>query len=342
MRPFDPEVLRILRTETPYEATLREDPAARQLFVQQIPEGQKLGTREDPMKYGVAVGRRIRYAEWSLHHTPDNILELTYIVSGRMTVHMGGKTIHLYPGDFFLPNHCTAFSVDPLERDDIAVNFMIKAQFLSELCTQLKSRTVLSEFLLDELRRDVSGNRYLHFHCVDDIAVHNLAETIIYAAFPYMDDVVMQTGVQETPEITALSLTVLFISLARNLDSLDREGPSNFDEIIRQSVINYIATNYQFATLQELARIVNQSESALSRQIKSIFGFTFKDLLLQKRFERAVDLLQKTQLSISDVASSVGYENTSFFYRRFRQQYGMSPNEFRKRMEENPAASDTI
>ena len=75
--------------------------------------------------------------------------------------------------------------------------------------------------------------------------------------------------------------------------------------------------------------LVHMSESSLSRQIKELFGYNFKDLLLQQRFERAKRLLEQTDLPIADIAQTVGYENTSFFYRRFRELYGISPKSFR-------------
>ena len=64
----------------------------------------------------------------------------------------------------------------------------------------------------------------------------------------------------------------------------------------------------------ELSMLVHMSESSLRRQIKELFGYNFKDLLLQQRFERAKRLLEQTDLPIADIAQTVGYENTSFFY----------------------------
>ena len=43
----------------------------------------------------------------------------------------------------------------------------------------------------------------------------------------------------------AFLLTALFLSLTRNLDSLDDDSPSNYDEIVRQTVRNYIGTEYK-------------------------------------------------------------------------------------------------
>ena len=331
MRPFDAKLLKILKTETERERRFRTDPAARAQFIQGMEESALRPDLIEGPRRPVNVGRLLRYVDW-VHHR-KNFLEINYIVSGTMTVEVGERRILLETGDFFMSNRYSMVTRKALGENDIVVSFILQTQFLEEACTKLKVNNVLSEFMLDILRRDASWNRYLHFHNVDDIAVHNLAETMIYAAFPYLDDTIIQNGVEGDEEICKAIMTALFISLSKNLPALAPDSPTNFDEVIRQTVSNYIGNHYKTATLRELQEMVHQSESALSRQIKSIFGFTFKELLLQKRFERAVELLQQTDLSVSEIAAAVGYENTSFFYRRFREIYGISPKDYRNQEE---------
>jgi AraC-like DNA-binding protein/mannose-6-phosphate isomerase-like protein (cupin superfamily) len=328
VRPFDPELLDILKTETEYEHRLRTSEEERRKFIQAAMEGSGKLQQYEELTEPVSVARKIRFVDWPPHR--DRLLEMNYVISGTMTVHVGEETICLKPGDFFLPNQYTMYAQDALGEDDIVVSFVMQPQFHEEVCVRLKVKTVLSEFMIDTLRRDISWNRYLHFTHMTDVAVQNLAETLVFAAFPYLDDQNMRRGSSPDGEITALMAEALFVALSRNLSALAEASPTNFDEAIRQTTANYIGNNYRTASLQELAQMVNQSESSLSRQIKSVFGYTFKELLLQKRFERAVELLQQTNLSVSDVACAVGYENTSFFYRRFREIYGISPKDYRK------------
>jgi AraC-like DNA-binding protein/mannose-6-phosphate isomerase-like protein (cupin superfamily) len=329
MRQFDPKLMEILKTETEYERLLRTSQEAREDFTRKITGEGEPQRRNEVLSDPVSVGRVVRYVQWPAHR--NRLLEMSYVVSGTSTVTIAGEDILLRAGDFFLPNQYTEFSRAPLGEDDIVINLVMLPQFHEQLCVQLKEKTVLSEFMLDIIRRDISWNQYLHFSDVGDIGVWNLAETLAYAAFPYLDDGNIRCGCADNPEITAMLTTALFSALSHNLSSLSDHSFTNLDQIIRETTSNYIGTHYKTASLQELAQIVNQSESALSRQIKSVFGFTFKDLLLQKRFERAVELLQQTDLSVGDVACAVGYENTSFFYRRFREIYGHSPKDCRAR-----------
>lgn len=81
----------------------------------------------------------------------------------------------------------------------------------------------------------------------------------------------------------------------------------------------------------EVAEKVGIDITVLSRMIQRYTGCTFTQLFHTARFNKAVTLLRDTQLSVADIAVSIGYENPAFFYRRFSKIYGCIPGEFRKR-----------
>ena len=67
------------------------------------------------------------------------------------------------------------------------------------------------------------------------------------------------------------------------------------------------------------------------RIIKKATGSTFKELLQNKRMNKACELLKNTDISIADISVLIGYDNTSFFHRLFRRKYDCSPRDFRIR-----------
>ena len=74
----------------------------------------------------------------------------------------------------------------------------------------------------------------------------------------------------------------------------------------------------------------------LSREIRKRTGKTYKELLQEKRMQQAVYLLANSRIPVTDIIESVGYDNTSYFYRLFRGRYGMSPKEYRDNLYKMP------
>ena len=49
-----------------------------------------------------------------------------------------------------------------------------------------------------------------------------------------------------------------------------------------------------------------------------------------KKIEMAKELILNTNMKISDIAKQVGYPDTSYFYRKFKQHYGVAPVSLRE------------
>lgn len=264
-------------------------------------------------------------------HRHHGVIELMYVVQGTIVHHIDNAEIVMEAGDTLLMNQYTVHSMQAPAQEDIAISILIQPRFFARLYGQIKPNTVLSEFIVELLRQDACWNQYLHFHTSDNLQIHNLLEMLVEMSVCQGDP---ETSYYQPPDldpdIMQSLMGLLLVYLSKNLPTLSSTSANNYDEIVRQTVQRYIDERYQTATLQEAAEMLNQSESALSRQIKRITGKTFKELLQLRRFEQAEYLLRSTALPASDIAMAVGYENTSYFYRRFRELYGMSPKEFRQ------------
>jgi AraC-like DNA-binding protein len=59
-------------------------------------------------------------------------------------------------------------------------------------------------------------------------------------------------------------------------------------------------------------------------------GKNFKELLQLRKLQQAAYLLDNSTLSVDRILESIGYENSSYFYRCFRAKYSCSPKEYRK------------
>lgn len=83
-------------------------------------------------------------------------------------------------------------------------------------------------------------------------------------------------------------------------------------------------------TLQMIARQFSVSVSTVTQLFQKKSDTTFHAFLTSRRMERAVVLILKGE-PLEAVGKALGYQDHSTFYRAFRQTFGLSPREYRKR-----------
>lgn len=81
--------------------------------------------------------------------------------------------------------------------------------------------------------------------------------------------------------------------------------------------------------LDTIAECMNLSRSTLVRSIKQITGCVPSAYILQVRLEQARQLLITSQLTIGEVALACGFDDMSYFSRVFKQNYNLSPTQYR-------------
>ncbi len=101
---------------------------------------------------------------------------------------------------------------------------------------------------------------------------------------------------------------------------------------ILHKAVNYLRENLsEKLGLEDLASHVGLSRSYLSTIIKSELGLTFTEYVNQMRVDRSKELLLDPSLSLAAIAGLVGYGDQSYFTKKFTQQEGMSPGQYRKK-----------
>ena len=82
--------------------------------------------------------------------------------------------------------------------------------------------------------------------------------------------------------------------------------------------------------MEDIAYYVGISRSHLFRSFQHYMSRSPKEYLTEYRIKQACHLLRETDLSVSAIAYSVGFENNLYFSKAFRKQKGLSPSEYRK------------
>lgn len=84
--------------------------------------------------------------------------------------------------------------------------------------------------------------------------------------------------------------------------------------------------------VEALARDAHMSAGHLSRQFKRAYGESPYSYLMTRRVERAMALLRRGDLSVTDVCFAVGCSSLGTFSTRFTELVGMSPSSYREQM----------
>lgn len=98
-------------------------------------------------------------------------------------------------------------------------------------------------------------------------------------------------------------------------------------------------SNEQFG-VSELADLMNMSRSNLLRKVKKQTDLSVSQFIRLIRLQKGMELLEQTELTISEISYQVGFGNNSYFIKCFREHYGYSPGEARKRVSEEGAVAN--
>ena len=102
-----------------------------------------------------------------------------------------------------------------------------------------------------------------------------------------------------------------------------------------QQIIAYVHGNYrETISLSQLAKDMFASTSTLSRFFRKQTGLYFTDYVNRVRLAYAAGEMRYTGNSITKIAADCGFSNASSFAGLFHDYYGMSPNEYRKQLQE--------
>lgn len=115
------------------------------------------------------------------------------------------------------------------------------------------------------------------------------------------------------------------------ISRLAREDELTYQDTIH-SVQSYIDDHLdETLSLEDLGRIVHLHPAYLSKLYKQQTGENLSSYITLKRLERAGRLLTSSHLHVGDISHMVGYKKPQYFIKLFKEQYGVTPQQYRKR-----------
>lgn len=113
--------------------------------------------------------------------------------------------------------------------------------------------------------------------------------------------------------------------------NMENAGDYNSEKINNiKKVLGFIQEHYnRRITGKDMAQLIGINEQYFCRYFKKITGKTPTMYINEVRIEKAACFLQQTDRKIIDIAMECGYDNIGYFIKRFKEQKGLSPSEYR-------------
>ena len=279
----------------------------------ELKENKPHGTKDDPFST-YHIWNSGRSFQIPVHWHDE--LEIIYVKSGFLTVNISGESYIGNPGDAFVVSLGNLHLMGAQTGAVDYFTFLFPLKYIS-----FRSDDILDERLLEPLS---SGHLMIGPRIGD--AASKLCEQLA--------DIYMAKNDGSESEITAqikIKTVLLQFILEMWNKGLVVENDTSGRNTVEKEMVSYIQQNYTGTiSLKTFGEQFHLSEKYISRYFKEHFHITLSQYVTYLRLEHAKQLLQDTDIPITEIAMQSGYQNVSYFIRSFKKTYGMSPLKYRK------------
>ena len=82
--------------------------------------------------------------------------------------------------------------------------------------------------------------------------------------------------------------------------------------------------------MPQLCKALNMSRTNLFRKLKALTGKSATDFIRNLRLEKARELLETTEMNVTEVSYAVGFGSPNYFSRAFQEAFGVAPGKVRR------------
>lgn len=249
-------------------------------------------------------------------------IELGYMYSGSCDHTIFHSSHTLKKGQVFILDSEAPHSVENLGENDILITMiMSKPYFTDSFFNHFSEESVLSRFLVNAISKQTSHDNYIIFNSEKNRRVTMfLLELMCEHISPSMN----------SRDIISSLISLLFLELISVFEADKALQQLQLNKSTIVPILKYIETNYKYCDLKSTAAFFNMNPNYLTTILKRDTGYSFKELIQKQRFRSITNLLRNTKLSVEEIAFQTGYENTTYFYKKFREEFGCSPKEYRR------------
>lgn len=261
------------------------------------------------------------YNPGSAEHAP-NRFRVFYAYKGNFDMYFEKKHTQMETGDLaIVAPGCRAIAYMP--QSSIVLQLGIQPTCFDTTFNKLTSESnVISSFLRSVLYSENRIN-YLLFHTENDGILKACFKSFFLQQLNH--DAFTASAMQHT-------LGTLLTHLLRFYSTRISYYHQN-EQVNAAMVLTYLQNNWRTLTLTRLAGMFGYNENYLSVVIRKETGMTYTAMITQLRMAEAARLMQTGSMKISEIAEAVGCNSPEHFSRSFRAFYGVSPADYRRRIQ---------
>lgn len=266
-------------------------------------------------------------------------IRILFVFSGRCICRFDGQTVSLEAGDTCIVPPGITFMHTGLGEDCLLVHALISPSYFNrQLLPKLPTAGIIPsrfcQLITDPVARRTQIVKAADAGDSPIFLLHALYE-MRYKKMYYHEAV-------ESYLVLFITEILRSMTASTQLDHFARNASDKRMIDIR----HYIDLHFADASLASVSAYFHFSPSYLSLFVRKNTGSTFTEIVQQARLEQACRMLLHGTNSISDIATAVGYQNISYFYRLFRQRFGCTPMEYRQQnygmKEGSPITDNTL
>ena len=281
----------------------------------ELKENKPHGTKDDPFST-YHIENRGQSFQIPVHWHDE--LEIIYVKSGFLTVNISGENYIGKPGDAFVVSPGNLHFMGSQTGTVDYFTFLFPLKYIA-----FRSDDMLDDKLIEPLN---SGHLMISPEIKDTVKEQCEQLARVYAA---------EIDKSESKITSQIRKKIILLQFIHELwkKGFIVENDTTGRNTVEKEMVSYIQQNYMGKILlREFGEQFHLSEKYISRYFKEHFHITLSQYVTYLRLEHAKQMLQETDISVTEVAMQSGYQNISYFIRSFKKTYGVSPLKYSVRI----------
>jgi len=240
--------------------------------------------------------------------------EITYIISGEGFVCTDSKLMKASPGDVFLTRKGQMHSIKS-DKQSVMRYYYLAFDFNS--FSDQKPYSVLKDLFL--IKSDIREK--------DNLEIDNPFSKLMSEMY-YVSDYSNEMANSYIEQVLLLVCRLYRHNRATPYVPIKTIKPVGYTVY---SVIRHINENiYNIDSIGQMSKDLGYCDSYLSRVFKEKMGTTLQAYITMKKMEKAVEMIERGDFTITEIALRLHFESLQSFSKSFRRTIGISPMEYRR------------